>query len=242
MEDYQNFIENMEKNLQLSWEVHRQAFGSIIEPAFSEDPSARLMLIKALNYISTRDIRNGMELLKEIRRFCTCDDDLAAWMFFVGVCFDMSGDKKHMIEWYEKAEKTGHRFYLPYMKLAKEYRNSASFEKAAKYYEISVECLMEMPEIDRDDAVVASAYTNMASCYTMLHMYNEAEKAWKSAMQYKLQPGSEAVAAVLYAAMGNEEHAKMYIDKLKKASSPLAEQTQRAVQQIIDGTHPDFKA
>ena len=64
--------------LRYSWEVHRQAFGPILEPAFAENPQARILLINALNHISRREIQRGMELLKELARdrqivYLTCN-------------------------------------------------------------------------------------------------------------------------------------------------------------------------
>lgn len=47
-----------------SWETHRQAFGPILEPAFDENQEARVLLIDALNHISRREVKQGMELLK----------------------------------------------------------------------------------------------------------------------------------------------------------------------------------
>ena len=70
--------------LRHSWEVHRQAFGPILEPAFAENKQVRILVINALNHISRREVRRGMELLKEIQPHCVYDEDKAAWAFFVG--------------------------------------------------------------------------------------------------------------------------------------------------------------
>ena len=103
--------------LQYSWEVHRQAFGPILDPAFVENQQVRIILINALNHISRREIKRGMELLKEIHPHCIYNEDKAAWTFFVGLCFEMGGAQEQMLEWYAKACEIGHRFYLPYLKL-----------------------------------------------------------------------------------------------------------------------------
>ena len=59
-------FESAEFALRQSWEVHRQAFGPILEPAFQENPQVRILLINALNHISRREVKRGMELLKEM--------------------------------------------------------------------------------------------------------------------------------------------------------------------------------
>lgn len=172
-----------------SWETHRQAFGPILEPAFEENQEARVLLIDALNHISRREVKRGMELLKKLAPFCAYDEDRAAWAFFTGLCFEMAGAREQMLQWYQRAGEIGHRFYLPYLKLAKAAHASARFKEAKGYYETAVDCLLEMPDQDRDERMLGSAYTNLTSCLTMLHQYPAAEAAWKEAQRYTLQPG-----------------------------------------------------
>ena len=233
-------FERAEFALRQSWEAHRQAFGPILEPAFVENQQVRILLINALNHISRRDVKRGMELLKEIHPHCIYDEDKAAWAFFVGLCFEMGGAKAQMHEWYEKAGEIGHRFYLPYLKLAKAAHSAAQFGKAKGYYETAIDCLLEMSENDKDEVIIGSAYTNLTSCYTMLRQYTEAEKAWKAAQQYPLQPGADATAAILYAAMGNVEKTAEHINRLKEKLPAWVAQTQQMTAQILSGTHPAF--
>ena len=223
-----------------SWEVHRQAFGPILEPAFAENQQVRILLINALNHISRREVKRGMELLKEIHPHCIYDEDRAAWAFFVGLCFEMGGAKEQGLEWYEKAGEVGHRFYLPYLKLAKAAHAAAQFEKAKGYYQTAIACLLEMSENDKEEIILGSAYTNLTSCLTMLHQYPEAEKAWNAAQQYPAQPGANATAAILYAAMGDAEKTAAHINRLKEKFPAWVPQTQQMTQQILNGTHPAF--
>ena len=224
--------------LRRSWEIHRQAFGPILEPAFVENQQVRILLINALNHISNRDVKRGMELLKEIHPHCIYDEDKAAWTFFVGLCFEMGGAREQMLQWYENAAKFGHRFYLPYMKLAKAAHAQAQFQKAADYYKTAIDCLLEMSENDQDQVILGSAYTNLTSCLTMLHQYTDAEKAWMTAQKYPLQPGADATAAILYAAMQNAEKTAAHIQQLKEKLPEWVAQTVEMTRQILDGTHP----
>jgi len=233
-------FENMEYALRQSWEVHRQAFGPILEPAFAENQQVRILVINALNHISRREIKRGMELLKELQPHCIYDEDKAAWTFFVGLCFEMGGAREQMLDWYEKAGKFGHRFYLPYMKIAKAAHSSARYEKAVRNYITAIDCLLEMQEKDRDETILGSAYTNLTSCLTMLHRYPEGERAWLSAQNYPLQPGAEATGAILYAAMGHRDKADALILRLRETRPQWAAQTEEMTRQILNGTHPAF--
>lgn len=240
MDEQGNTFEAAEFALRQSWEVHRQAFGPILEPAFEENPQVRILLINALNHISRREIQRGMELLKELKQYCIYDEDKAAWTFFVGLCFEMGGGQKQMLQWYADAGKYNHRFYLPYLKLAKAAHNEAQFEKARDYYQTAIECLLEMPENHRDEIILGSAYTNLTSCLTMLHQYPAAEAVWKEAQKYPLQPGADATAAILYAAMGNSEQTAAHLRRLQEKFPAWVPQTQTMTQQILAGTHPAF--
>lgn len=232
--------ENAEFALRQSWEVHRQAFGPILEPAFTENRQVRILVINALNHISRREIQRGMELLKEIQPHCIYDEDKAAWTFFVGLCFEMAGAREQMLDWYEKAGKFGHRFYLPYLKLAKAAHGSAQYEKALHHYTAAIGCLLETEEKDRDEIILGSAYTNLTSCLTMLHRYPEGEKAWLEAQKYPLQQGADATAAILYAAMGDKAKTLGYLRRLKETHPQWVAPTEEMTEQILRGTHPAF--
>ena len=240
MEEQESVFAAAELALRQSWELHRQAFGPILESAFVENQQVRILLINALNHISRREIKRGMEILKEIKQYCIYDEDKAAWTFFVGLGFEMGGAKEQMLQWYADAGKYNHRFYLPYLKLAKAAHSAAQFEKAKDYYQTAIECLLEMSENDKDEIILGSAYTNLTSCFTMLHQYPEAEDAWKAAQQYPAQPGADATAAILYAATGNAEKTAEHINSLKEKFPAWVEQTQQMTGQILSGTHPAF--
>jgi len=242
MDNPQVDFESAEFALRRSWEVHRQAFGPILEPAFVENQQVRIVLINALNHISRREVRRGMELLKEIQPFCVYDEDKAAWAFFVGLCFEMGGARAQMLDWYEKAGRIGHRFYLPYLKLAKAAHGEKELEKAKAYYETAIGCLLEMSEKDKDEVILGSAYTNLTSCLVMLHRYADAERTWKEAQKYPLQPAADGTAAILYAAMGDGPKAWAYLARLEKTVPVVAGQVRETVRQILDGTHPEFRA
>lgn len=227
-------FESMQFALAQSWETHRQAFGPILEPAFRENPQVRLILVNALNHISRREIQRGMDLLKELQPHCIYDEDKAAWAFFVGVCFEMAGSRERALEWYEKAGQIGHRFHLPYLKLAKAAHAGAQYERAADYFKTAIECLLEMPEEDRDEIILGSACANLTSCLVTLRRYEEAEKAWDQAEKYPQQPGATATAAILFAALGNGERAEAYLKQLKSTYPALEPQIRQTVLTLLN--------
>ena len=74
----------------------------------------------------------------------------------------------------------------------------------------------------------------------MLHRYREAEIAWTEAQRYPLQPGADATAAILYAAMGSAEKTEAHLRALREKFPAWAGQTESMTRDILAGTHPAF--
>lgn len=228
-------------DFQKSWAVHMDAFGPILEPAFSENYQARIHLTAALNRISRRDIKGGMDKLKELQKHLETDTDKAAWLFFMGLCFEMAGEKDQMLTCYQQASEYNHRFYLPYLKVAKSAHNDAVFDVAEENYHAAIQCFDETGLDSQNRIILASIYTNLTSCLTMMHYYEEAETALNTAVQLlPQQPGRSATAAILYAAMGDKEKAEHFLEQTSEQTPVMSASTQKFADEILSGIHPHF--
>ena len=235
-----NVFENAEENLRSSWEVHRQAFGPILEPAFLENKEVRIHLTAALNLISRREVKKGYDILMSIKKHCLYDEDKAAWNFFMGLCFEFMGSKTEMAKWYEKANSYPHSFYLPYLKLAKFYHSEAKFEEAERNYLLSIDCLENASEEYKDRVVLGSAYTNLTSCLTMMHRYKAAVVNYRKALNFPIQSGTSATGAILYAAMGNVKETERFLSIVTKEIPALYTHTKKITDEILERKHPHF--
>ena len=70
-----NIFENAGEKLLHSWEVHRQAFGPILEPAFQENKEARIHLLAALNLLSRKEVEKAREKLILLKEYCNYGED-----------------------------------------------------------------------------------------------------------------------------------------------------------------------
>lgn len=227
--------------VQESWKVHTQAFGPILEPAFVNDFKTRIDLIVALNKISSRDIRGGLDKLKKLQPACKCDADHAAWFFCMGLAFEMAGAKDQTIQMYQQAGQYGHRFYLPYLKVAKFAHNDAVFEVAEENYQDAIRCFDGEELTAQSQTILASAYTNYASCLTMMHRYDEAELALSySAKALPNLPGRAATQAILYAALNDGDKVEQYLQTLQTEAPTMVPTTQKMTDEILKGEHPHF--
>lgn len=236
------FMEAAKFSLGYSWEVHRQAFGPILEPAFRDNPSVRIPLTAALNYISRQEIPRAKEILLSIKPQCVCNEDKAAWTFCVGLAHEMAGDTEEMMRWYARAGRYGHRFYLPYLKVAKAAYEDVRYDMAAKNFALAIECLLEAEESEKENAILASAYVNFCAVLTMMHRYDEAEQAWQAASRFPLPAASLATAAVLYAAKGDREQTETCLRALKKKLPSQYEPTKAKTDSILEGRDAHFRA
>ncbi len=227
--------------VQKSWKAHMQAFGPILESAFADDYQARVDLTSALNKISRRDIKGGIKKLEDLHDSCVMNVDKAAWLFFMGVCYEMAGMREQMISCYQQAGEYGHRFYLPYLKLAKCAHTDAAFEAAEYNYHLAIDCLDEDLDEEKNRVILASVYTNLASCMTMMHRYIEAEQALEiSAQLLPVQQGRAATKAILYAAMGDKEKVALYLEELETQAPQMFFTAQKMTGAILSGEHAHF--
>lgn len=227
--------------VQKSWQVHMRAFGPILEPAFADNAKGRLELTAALNHISNRDLRKGMEKLQSLEGACATDADKAALLFCMGLCFEMANRKDDMIACYQEAGDYGHRFYLPYLKVAKSAHNDAVFEIAEENYTKAIQCLKDGDSDEQTSVILGSAYTNYASCLTMMRRYEEAEEALKRSVEIlPEQTGRAATEAILEAARGNAARARDLVGQLAAQIPTLHEITKKMVDDILEKRHPHF--
>ena len=227
--------------VQKSWQAHTQVFGPILEPAFIENYQARIDLTAALNYISNRELQKGFKKLQSIQKSCSTDEDKAAWLFCMGLCFEMANMKDEMLEYYQGAGKYGHSFYLPYIKIAKTAHNDAVFEVAEANYKKAIQCLMEDETVKQKRDILGAAYTNYASCLTMMHRYEDAEEALEKSIEIlPEQKGRAATEAILAAAKGDAEKAHYYTEIVEAESPDSYEMTKNTVCSILENRHPQF--
>lgn len=227
--------------IQKSWQGHMQAFGPILAPAFVDDYQTKTHLCAALNFISNRDLEKALKKLQPLQEKCETDADKTAWLFCMGLVFDMAGVTDVMVDFYQQAAQYGHRFYLPYLKVAKAAHIDGAFDVAAENYEIGIDCLRHGEYNDQTRVVLGSACSNYASALTMMHRFEDAHAMLDASMDYMpVLPGRSGTHAVLFAAEGNWEVVDAAMAALESESAELYAQTKKVVDAIRDGTQPRF--
>lgn len=228
---------------QRSWSVHMQAFKPILEPAFKDDYQSKVHLAAALNLISRQEIQKGFDKLQKLEKACQNDADMTAWLFFMGLCFDLSGMKEEMLAYYQEANEYGHKFYLPYMKVAKKAYEDAVYDVCEPNYRRAIECLEENILAPQYRTFLGAAYSNLASCLVMMRRYEEAEELLAdSKKMLPEQRGREAIEIVLRALEGKKEAVEELMTVLEKEVPEIIDETKKVIDKIYSHTHPTFYA
>ena len=230
---------------QQSWQVHMKAFGPILSPAFEGNAPAKVHLTAALNSISRGDCKAGLETLKKVQPLCRTDADHAALFYFMGLGVERLGDQKTACQFYMHSCQSGHSFYLPYMTSARDAQDAGVFDVAEENFRKAIEYLahpavQDTPQLKQ---LSFSARSNLGSCLTMMHRFEEAEAMLNEAAQ--ILPGAADIAsprAILFAAMGNSEKAQEQLGVLEQTKSSLLDGTYQLVGKILTGSHAQFAA
>lgn len=230
-------------DFQKSWAVHLQAFGPILEPAFADNYQAKVHLTAALNNISRKELQQGLDKMKKLQASCETNADKAAWLFFLGLLFESAGDIQQSISFYRNANEFHHRFYMPYLKVAKSAHADGMFEIAEENYRSAINCFTATGLDTQAKTILASAYTNLATCLIMMQRFDEGESALATSRQLLPDtPARSATEAVLCAVRGDEPGAMKHLALLESYFPPALEQTERDVKEILSGTHIQFHA
>lgn len=228
-------------DFQRQWAVHMAAFGPILGPAFPEDYPSRVHLLAALNHLSRRDVRNGLKKLEQLREKCVTNADRAAWLFFMGLGCELAGAEEQMLACYRSAGEYGHRFYMPYLKLAKFFQQGCLYDRAEENYRTAIGCFDGTGLSDGDRRILGSAYTGLATTLTMMHRYEEAAAALESSRQlWPEAPGRSAAEAVLWAVRGEREQTEACLAILRDHAPEVYPSVADMAGRILDGSEPLF--
>jgi len=226
---------------QQSWQVHMQAFGPILAPAFEGNYQAKVHLCAGLNHISRKQVPQGLATLSRLDKYVQTDADKCAYAFFLGLCCEMSGKQDQMLALYTMANQFGHKLYLPYMKVAAFYLRGHLHEKAEENYRRAIDCFTGTGLSAQDRILLGSAYANLASCLLQMHRYEEAEEALVTSRSLQPEaPGRAAVEAVLHALRGETQQVDACLEILKPHAPAVREAVLESTRKILAKTDPMF--
>ena len=228
-------------DVQQSWKVHMQAFGPILKPAFAENYQAKIHVTAALNHISKGNLPQALPKMQMLQNFCETDADKALLLFVFGLYCERAGNQEQMVTYYDAANRVGHNFYLPYLKVAKFCLTAMDYAPAEENYRKAIGCFDAAALSDADKIILGSAWANLGSCLTMLHRYEESWTALENSKAFCPDaPGRAAAEAVLHALKGDEAQVAACIATLESHSPEAVESVRPSTAKILAKTDPLF--
>lgn len=224
-----------------SWQAHMEVFLPILEPAFKDDPVSRVHLCAALNHLARKNAAKAHLKLYPLHAACKTDADRTAWHFFMGLHAEAANDVKAMMHHFEAANALGHRFYMPYVKVAEFAFWHGELEIAEANYQAAIDCYYDISLDDQVRAALCFAYSRLASAQTIMHRYEDAAATLSAARRILPDhPPCYAAQAILQAATGRFAEAEASLASLKERDVRLAESAQGLVAEIRDGSNAVF--
>ena len=229
-----------------AWYLHCRMFGPIMEPAFVNESTARLQLVSALNLISRGEAFSGMKRLDRLYGYCRTDDDLAAWNFFMGLCFEKMGFRDRAAVLFSEAVQREPEFYMVYLMFAKCLHEEKHYEAALSNYIQALERVINSPQRDEVPAVkpeplIGSIHGNMAACLIMMRHYDEAEYELYEAESVNFSPPFLDLSwAMLYAATDRRQLARKKMAAMRKTMPEVEAKYALTVEEILAKKNPRF--
>ena len=225
---------------QKNWASHMKSFGPILKDAFSEDPQSRVALCAALTHITSKKQPQALLKLNSLQKSLVTDADKAAFFFAMGLFCEYAGKYDEMATLYNQANELHHGFYLPYLKAGKYALDTRDYAVAEKNYRAALRCFPAIPG-DKEKQLLASAYTNLASCLVMMHRPEEADAALDSSRKLMLLfPGRYAPEAILYALRGQTAQMLSALDSLKTMAPFAYDAIKKSTDKILAREEPQF--
>ena len=233
--------------LEEGWRIHSRMFREIMEPAFVGDDAARLELVAALNLISRGESAKGLKKLSDMKKYCRCDADNLAVLFFMGLACERAGDDDNAMLFFSAAAEYEPDFYLLYHMMAQLQQRKEAYEPAVSNYMATLKCLEneekldEIPAVSRKD-LLAAIYGNLASCLINIGNYDDAEWALYESEKYVPDQEKQYITwAALYAVTDRAAMAKEKMAQLKEKNPELEAQASFKIAELLAGKNPRFK-
>ena len=224
-----------------NWAAHGKNYGPIVQEAFAEDPQARVALCSALTHITGKNQAQALLKLNSLQKHLALDADRAAFLFAMGLFCEYAGKFEEMAAFYSQANELKHKSYLPYLKVGKYALDACDYDRAESSYRAAIGCFPHLALTDREKQLLASAYTNLASCLVMTGRFAEADAALENSRKHlPLFPGRRGPEAILHALRNETGELLTCLNELKTLAPFAYDKIKKSTDKILAGTEPQF--
>ena len=228
---------------QQQWQTHLNMFGSLLEPMFRDDCTAKVKLVDALNHLSQQKLGPAFKIINKLMLSCKTNEDKMGILFFAGLSCEYAMDREGAMECYRQCLRYQPSFYLPYLRQAKLCFISKDLDSAEENFHLAAACMDKEGPIPNGDQILASILVNDSRILIAMHRYQEAIAAADRAASLPGQDPSmiHTTKAMAYAGMDDAQSCRQELDWLRKNTPQSAVSLEPVIQGILDGLDTQYR-
>lgn len=187
-----------------AWEDYTNAYGDWMANAFLNQKKEKEQFLQALDSLHKNLPKSAVQILdSELKALCKTAEEKTTWLFFMGIAHEAMEQYAKAFLYFIAATEYEPESFIIQQKLADCAYREGLFGFAEYHYLEAIRLLKD--ESSPDYPIL---YASLASCFIMMHKYEEAEKALLSAEKTGSQTLEEEQARILlYVVRGEYEKA-----------------------------------
>lgn len=199
-----------------AWDTYAKLYGDWMKNAFLNQKKGKTQFLKALDALHKNNPKTAVQILdSELKTLCSTAEEKITWLFFMGIAHEAMEQYAKAFLYFIAASEYEQENAIIHKKLADCAYRESLFGFAECHYQEAIQLLKKD---DSDNlSTLASLYASLASCFTMMHKYEEAETALLHAEKTALKtPKEQEAKTLLYAARGEYENAESAFEMFLK--------------------------
>ena len=162
------------------WDSYTKAYGTWMKNAFHDQKKAKVQFLRALNHLHNNQPKTAVHILNtELKTLCKTSEEKTAWLFFMGIAHEAMEQYAQAFLYFTEAKEYEQESSVILQKSADCAYREGLFGVAAYDYREAIRLLEKEP--DRHSSALSVVYASLSLCLTMMHEYQNAEKALRNA-------------------------------------------------------------
>ena len=230
---------------QRRWQACLAKYRPILENAFKYNYAARLLVMKTLGQIKSKDIEGAQNTLRAIMPIARDGEPLekALWACLHGLSYMQANNKKQAIRYFKSANNLQHRLFLPYMITADHYLSEhIDYPKAVSDFRTAIDCIYEYPPLNEmTRRALCAAHADLCFCHVMMHQYDEAKDDLLHAEQMASDANNILYARIyLHAALREEPEVAPLLPRYEARCPEEFDAFKARIERILADEDPHF--
>lgn len=200
------------------WETYTKTYGSWMTNAFLYPKKGKEKFLYALDFLHKNCPQSAVQILDtELKTLCKTSEEKTTWLFFMGVAHEAMEQYAKAFLYFISASEYEQKSSVIHHKLADCAYREGLFGVAEYHYQEAIHFLKK--DNTSDLSTLAVLYSSLASCFIMMHKYEDAKEALLYAEKTAIKTPTQKVRALLYTVLGEYEKAESALTTFLKQNN-----------------------